>query len=151
MSDSEYIHKSHNVSVLLYHFVCPSKYRRIVFSKSVDSTIVEISQEISKRYEIHFLEIGTDKDHVHFLIQSRPSQSPTKIITTVKSILAREIFKRHKEVKEQLWGGSFWSSGYFVNSVSKFGDEASISNYVKQQGKEKEYSLLHKTKQLLLF
>lgn len=151
MSDSEYIHKSHNVSVLLYHFVCPSKYRRVVFSKSVDSTIVEISKEISKRYEIHFLEIGTDKDHVHFLIQSTPTQSPTKIITTVKSILAREIFKRHKEVKEQLWGGSFWSSGYFVNSVSKYGDEASISNYVKQQGKEKEYSLLHKAKQLLLF
>ncbi len=67
---SEYIHKSHNVSVLLYHFVCPAKYRRVVISKAVDQTLKDICIEISKRYEIAFIEIGTDKDHVHFLIQS---------------------------------------------------------------------------------
>jgi len=58
---SKYIHKSHNVSVLLYHFVCPSKYRRVVFSAAVDETLVVLCGEISKRYEINFLEIGTDK------------------------------------------------------------------------------------------
>ena len=148
---SQYVHKSHNVSVLIYHFVCPSKYRRVVFSKEVDSTLVSVCKEISKRYEIQFLEIGTDNDHVHFLIQSIPMYSPTKIVTTIKSILAREIFKYHKEVKEQLWGGSLWSSGYFVNTVSKFGDESSISRYVKDQGTDKEYNLLHQEKQLTLF
>ena len=66
---SQYIHKSHNVSVLIYHFVCPAKYRRVVFSEEVDKTLREVCQEIEKRYEIHFLEIGTDKDDVHFLIQ----------------------------------------------------------------------------------
>ncbi len=148
---SEYIHKSHNVSVLLYHFVFPSKYRRIIFSEEVDKTLVSICSEISMRYEITFLEIGTDKDHVHFLIQSIPTYSPTKIGTLIKSILARELFKKHKEIKRELWGGSLWSSGYFVNTVSKFGDESSISKYVKSQGLEKEYSLLHKEKQLSLF
>ena len=148
---SKYIHKSHNVSVLLYHFVCPSKYRRVVFSKTVDMTIVSLCREISKRYEIQFLEIGTDQDHVHFLVQSVPMYSPTKIITTIKSILARELFKRHPEIKKELWGGHLWSSGYFVNSVSKFGDEQSMSKYVKNQGLEKEYTLLHKGKQLGLF
>ena len=69
MSKSEYIHKSHNVSILLYHFVCPSKYRKIVFTEAVDLTLKEICFEISKRYEIYFLEIGTDDDHVHFLVQ----------------------------------------------------------------------------------
>lgn len=48
-------------------------------------------------------------------------------------------------------GGSLWSSGYFVNTVSKFGDENSISKSVKSQGMEKEYILLHKDKQLILF
>ena len=148
---SEYIHKSHNVSVLLYHFVCPSKYRRIIFSKEVDKTLVYICEEISKRYELRFLEIGTDEDHVHFLIQSVPIYSPTKIVTMIKSILARELFKTHPELKKQLWGGNLWSSGYFVNTVSKFGDETSISNYVKEQGKDKEYTLLHNEKQLNLF
>ena len=90
---SEYIHKSHNVSVLLYHLVCPAKYRRVVFTDEVDMTLKEICLEIAQRYEIAFIEIGTDRDHVHFLIQSVPSYSPTKIVKTVKSITAKEIFK----------------------------------------------------------
>jgi len=151
MSESEYIHRSHNVSVLLYHFVCPAKYRRVVFSKKVDESLKNICLEISKRYDIFFLEIGVDKDHVHFLIQSVPTKSPTQIITTVKSLTAREIFKKHPEVKEQLWGGEFWTDGYFVNTVSKFGDESSISQYVRDQGLEKEYTVLHKESQLSLF
>ncbi len=89
---SHYIHKSHNVSVLLYHVVCPAKYRRAVFTVEVDAVLKEVCLEIGKRYEIVFLEIGTDHDHVHFLVQSVPTYSPTKIVQTVKSITAREIF-----------------------------------------------------------
>ena len=107
--------------------------------------------EIEKRYEVHFLEIGTDMDHVHFLVQSVPKKSATEIIRMLKSITAREIFKKHPEVKQQLWGGEFWTDGYFVNTVSKFGDETSISRYVRDQGLEKEYTVLHKVKQLALF
>lgn len=151
MSASEYIHKSHNVSVLLYHFVCPAKYRKVVLSKAVDESLKDVCLEIEKRYEVHFLEIGTDKNHVHFLVQSVPMQSPTQIIKMLKSITAREIFRRHPEVKTQPWGGEFWSDGYFVNTVSKFGDESTISQYVRDQGLEKEYTVLHKTKQLALF
>lgn len=106
MSESEYIHKSHNVSVLLYYFVCPAKYRKVVFSKAIDMTIKEICLEIEKRYDVHFLEIGTDKDHVHFLVQSVPTKSASEIIRMVKSITAREVFKKHPEVKEKLWGGN---------------------------------------------
>ena len=96
---SELIRKSHNVSVLLYHFVCPAKYRRVVISEEVDTTLKDICLEISKRYEIHFVEIGTDQDHVHFLVQSVPKYSPTKVINIIKSITAKEIFKQHPEVK----------------------------------------------------
>ena len=99
---SEYLHKSHNVSVLLYHFVCPAKYRRIVFSAVVDQSLKEICIEISIRYDIVFIEIGTDADYVHFLVQSVPVESPTKIIRIVKSITAKEIFKKHPEVKQKL-------------------------------------------------
>jgi REP element-mobilizing transposase RayT len=151
MSESEYIHKSHNVSVLLYHFVCPAKYRRVIFSKAVDESLKNICLEISKRYDARFLEIAVDKDHVHFLIQSIPRMSPTQIITMVKSLTAREIFMAHPEVKEKLWGGEFWTDGYFVNTVSKFGDEISISRYVRDQGVEKDYKVLHSEKQLTLF
>ena len=151
MSKSEYVHKSHNVSVLLYHFVCPVKYRREVFEKEVDVTLKETCLEITKRYEMNFLEIGADKDHVHFLVQSVPTYSPTRIITVIKSITAREIFKIHPEVKKWLWGGEFWSDGYFVNTVSKFGNENTISKYVREQGINDEYTVLHKSEQLTLF
>jgi putative transposase len=147
---SKYIHKSHNVSVLLYHFVCPAKYRKVIFNHEVDETLKVICLEIAKRYEINFLEIGIDKDHVHFLIQSVPKYSVTKIIRIIKSIIAKKIFEKHPQVKEQLWGGEFWSDGFFVNTVSRFGSEDTISKYVKEQGIEKEYKKLH-DQQISLF
>ncbi len=61
---SEFIRKEHNVSVLLYHIVCPAKYRRAVFTAAVDEKLKEICEEISLRYEIEFLEIGTDSEMV---------------------------------------------------------------------------------------
>ena len=72
---SQYIHKKHNVTVLLYHLVFPAKYRRAVFDQKVDQELRDICVEIEKRYEIQFLEIGVDKDHVNFLIQSVPTYS----------------------------------------------------------------------------
>lgn len=83
---SEYIHKSHNVTVLMYHFVFPAKYRRAVFDEDVDKVLKEICLDIEQRYQMKFLEIGTDKDHVHFLVQSVPTYSVTKILK--KSLLS---------------------------------------------------------------
>ena len=147
---SDYIHKSHNVSVLLYHFVCPAKYRRVVFTETVDCSLKEICLELSKRFEIIFIEIGTDKDHVHFLVQSIPMYSPTRIIQTIKSITAKEIFRLHPEVKKKLWGGEFWTKGFYVSTVGRHGDENSIQEYVKNQGTEKDYKRIHH-QQLVLF
>jgi REP element-mobilizing transposase RayT len=147
---SELVRRSHNVTVLIYHYVCPAKYRRAVIDPKVDEIIKEICLEIEKRYEIKFLEIGTDKDHVHFLIQSVPTYSPTKIIQMVKSLTAREVFKKVPEVKKQLWGGEFWSDGYYVSTVGQKGSEETIRKYVKEQGKEEEYQQLY-GQQLKLF
>lgn len=133
---SESIHKSHNVSNLMYHFVFLAKYRRVVIDENVDKIIKETCVEISKRYEIYFLEIGTDKDHVHFLIQSVPRYSPTQIVRIVKSITAKEVFAKCPEVKKKLWGGEFWSDGFYVATVSEHGNEKVIANYVKNQGDE---------------
>lgn len=141
---SKYIHKSHNVSVLMYHIVCPSKYRRVVFDDKVDAILKEVCREISDRYEIEFIEIGTDRDHVHFLIQTIPTYKPSEVVKKIRSITAREIFRRAPEVKKILWGGEFWSKGYFISTVGRRGNEQGIAHYVKSQGREKEYKLLHK-------
>ena len=99
---NEYIHKKLNVTVLLYHIVCPAKYRRAVFSAKVEAVLREVCLEIEKRYEMKFLEIGADKDHVHFLVQNVPVKSVTEVVRIIKSIIAREIFGRCPELKKQL-------------------------------------------------
>ena len=104
----------------------------------------DVCLDIAKRYEIAFLEIGTDKDHVHFLVQSVPSYSPTKIVKMIKSLTAREIFHRVPAVKKRLWGGEFWSKGYFVSTVGRHGNEEVIRQYVKKQGSENVYKQLHR-------
>jgi REP-associated tyrosine transposase len=147
---SIYLKKSHNISVLIYHIVCPTKYRRVIFSEEVDQELKNICIEIGKRYEIHFLEIGTERDHVHFLVQSVPMYSPTKIVRIIKSLTAREIFRRLPTVKETLWGGEFWTNGYYISSVGRAGNEAAIQKYVQNQGRQKEYIQLHQD-QLKLF
>jgi putative transposase len=146
---SEYIHKSRNVTVLLYHLVFPAKYRRAVLDPQVDEVLKGVCLEIADRYQVKFLEIGTDKDHVHFLVQSVPTYSVTKLVTLVKSLTAKEIFKRCPQVKKQLWGGEFWTDGYFASTVGKHGNENMIGKYVKSQGNV--YEKLHEDHQLALF
>ena len=148
------VRKNHNVSLLMYHFVFVAKYRRLVITEEVDTVFRNVCLEISKRYEIRFLEIGTEGDHVHLLIQSVPTYSPTKIVQKIKSITAREIFFQLPSVKKALWGGEFWSDGYFVSTVGEHGNTDTVKQYIKNQGKEGKYKQLHKEKfdnQLLLF
>ena len=147
---SRLLRKSHNVSILLYQFVCPAKYRRVVIDEKVDRVLKEVCINIADRYQVEFLEIGTDKDHVHFLVQTVPTYSPTKIITMIKSLTAREIFARVPSVKKQLWGGEFWADGYYVGTVGQHATEDVIKQYVKNQGQEEEYVQLH-VQQLKLF
>jgi len=133
----------------MYHLVFPAKYRRAVIDDYVDSELKEVCLEIENCFQVKFLEIGTDKDHVHFLVQSVSTYSVTKLVTLIKSLTAREIFCRCPQVKKMLWGGEFWSDGYFASTVGKHGDEAMISNYVKGQGGM--YQKLHSDHQLALF
>ena len=144
------IRKSHNVTVMLYHLVCPTKYRRVVINEPVEEIIKETCLEIERRYDMHFLEIGCDKDHVHFLIQSVPMVLPQQMVRTIKSITGKEVFRRLPGVRKQLWGGQFWSDGYYLSTVGRHGNEQAIGKYVKEQGREKEYVRLH-TNQLKMF
>jgi putative transposase len=147
---SEHIFKRHNKTLLLYHMVFPVKYRRKAISIEVEKTIVELGTGISLRYEIYFVEIGADENHIHFLVQSVPKLSVEVIVRTVKSIMAKEVFRLHSDVKEILWGGNFWTSGYYVNTVGQYGNEEVIKKYLREQGKEKEYKRFYRG-QLRLF
>jgi REP element-mobilizing transposase RayT len=131
--------------------VFPAKYRRVVFDGDVETVLTEVCLDKEKRYQLKLIEIGTDQDHVHFLVQSVATYSVTKIVTILKSITAREIFRRCSQVKKKLWGGEFWTDGYFTSTVGKHGDEQMIGKYVKNQGKGNQYQKIHEDRPLALF
>lgn len=146
---SEHIKKRHNKTLLLYHLVFPLKYRKSVITKEIGEGLKKICLEISERYEVHFIEIGYESDHVHFLVQSVPNYSVSKMIRMIKSITAKEIFQRYPEVKMKLWGGKFWTSGFYANTVGQYSNEEVIRAYVKNQGMEQEYKKVHSDQQTL--
>lgn len=138
----DHLFKSHNKNLLIFHLVCPVKYRRKVFTEAIEQTLKSVCLELGMRYEYTFLEIGIDEDHVHFLIHTIPNILISGMVKTIKSITAREVFKHHKEVKRFLWGGQFWTDGYYINTVGHYGNLKMIENYVKKQG-NKNYRQLH--------
>ena len=146
-----HIYKSHNKTLLLYHLVFPLKYREKVITEEIGEGLKEICIEISERYEINFVEIGYEEDHVHFLIQRVPLNSVEKMIRAIKSITAKELFKRFPEIKQKLWGGNFWTSGYYANTVGQYANEEAIRKYVENQGKPKEMYKKIYSNQLTLF
>lgn len=148
--EDEHIYKSHNKTLLLYHLVFPLKYRKNVISDSSGQTLVNICKDISERYEYAFIKIGYESDHVHFLVQSIPSISISEMVRVIKSITARELFRLHPEIESILWGGNFWSSGFYANTVGLYASKEVIQKYVENQGKQKEYKEIY-SGQLKLF
>ena len=140
---SEHIIKRHNKTLLLYHMVFPLKYRKSVITEEIGESLKDICIEISERYEMSFVEIGYESNHVHFLVQGVPTLSVSEIVIKIKSITAKQLFQRHPEIKAKLWGGNFWTSGYYANTVGQYGNEEVIKKYVKSQGKEKDYKKVY--------
>ena len=121
-----------------YHIVFPVKYRKALLDDEVVRIILETAQGIEERYDIEFETIGCDKDHVHILCSAHPKIAPGQIVRVFKSITAREVFLRKPKVKRELWGGEFWTDGYYVATVGERGNWRVVENYVKNQGKPKE-------------
>ena len=135
----EHILKRYNKTLLLYHIVCPLKYRRGVITKEIGEGLKDICVQISERYEIHFLEIGYETDRVHFLVQSVPTLNVSDITRTIKSITSKQLFQKYPEIKLKLWGGNFWTIGYYANTVGQYANEEVIRKYIENQGVKKGY------------
>ena len=145
--ETTHITKAHNVNLLLYHLVCPVKYRRKIFQHEIlDVSIREIClHEIQEQpYEITFHEIWVDLDHVHFLLQTLPTVSPKNMVQTIKSITARFLRKEHGELlKKYLWKPVFWIDRYYISTVWAHANANTIENYIKNQWKSQEFKRLY--------
>ena len=133
------VHKaSHCAWQIHYHVVFPVKYRRGLLDGSVVEIITQTAMEIQERYDIDFEQIGCDGNHIHLLCSAHPKVAPGQIVRVFKSITARELFRRKPGLKRALWGGEFWSDGYYVATVGERGDWSVVERYVKNQGNPKD-------------
>ena len=121
-----------------YHIVFPVKYRKALLDEEVVGIIRDTAVEIQERYEIYIESMGFDRDHIHLLCGGHPKIAPGQIVRIFKSITAREIFRRKPSVKKELWGGEFWTDGYYVATVGERANWGTVENYVKSQGKPRE-------------
>jgi putative transposase len=121
------------------------KYRKALFHPKTEQIFKETLREFKERYAIEVQSIGFDRNHLHILCRFLPKYSGGQVIRLIKSITGRELFKQAPELKKSLWGGEFWTDGYYIGTVSGRGDKRIIENYIKKQGREEDI------KQLKLF
>ena len=101
----------------------------------LSTAIKAITQDIEQRYELHIEQIGCDNDHIHILCSFHPTISISQCVQIFKSITAKQLFKQFPELKEELWGGEFWTDGYYATTISERGNWQRVEAYVKNQGK----------------
>ncbi len=124
----------HNVSECNYHIQVTIKYRRAVLNKEVIECIKNTLKDFKERFAINIYKIGFDENHVHILCQFLPIYSGGLVIGMIKKLTARPCLKI-PSVKQQLWGGEFWTDGYYIGTVSNKGNKDTILKYIEKQGK----------------
>ena len=143
--ESEIWYWYHNVSECYYHIQLTIKYRKSLFVKKVEDVIVESMKGFKERYAIEIQTVGFDRNHVHVLCRFLPKYSGGQVIRLIKSITSQAVFRLVPEIKKELWGGEFWTDGYYIGTVSGRGDRRIIESYIKKQGRQEDI------KQLRLF
>ncbi|KKS54830.1 MAG: Transposase IS200-family protein [Candidatus Magasanikbacteria bacterium GW2011_GWA2_42_32] len=122
--------------------VFPVKYRKILLSEPIVQKIKEIAKEIEERFELTIETIGCDSDHIHLLCGFHPKYAGGDIVRMFKSITAREMFRQFPDLKKELWGGEFWSDGYYISTIGERGNLNTIKQYIINQGKKPEEAQL---------
>ncbi len=120
------------------------KYRKDLIDDEVFNFLKETVNGITKRYFLNFHAVGTDKNHLHILVQGAPKYAPSYIMGICKSITAKQIFKEFPRIKEFLWGGHFWSEGGHIDTVGDGYDVDAMKEYIKKQGVAENQITLYK-------
>ena len=125
-----------------YHVVFPVKYRKALLSEEVVKKIKQTAKGLEERYALEIEQLGCDLDHIHLMVSLHPKYAPGQFVRLFKSITAKQLFKQFPELKRDLWGGEFWTDGYYVGTVSEKGNWKVVEQYVRNQGKKPEEAQL---------
>jgi putative transposase len=126
----------HAVYDLKYHLVWIPKYRKQILDKEISDYIKAIFNMIAEEYEFRIDTMEIMADHVHVFVEVPPRYSPARVVQIMKSISAREAFKKYPDLRKQLWAGELWNDGYFVRSVGDKVTADVIRRYIEYQAHE---------------
>jgi putative transposase len=120
----------------MYHFVWIPKYRHRIFKEPYRSDLKGIILKTAYDYDMEVEELEIPEDHVHMIIKTLPKMSPSEVMQKIKSVSAREFFKKHEEIREKyFWGGKLWTQSYYVETVGNRSEDE-VRKYVQDQLKE---------------
>ena len=126
----------HNISECYYHIQLTIKYRKALLNPKIETTIVNSLKNVKECYAIEIYNIGFDQNHLHLLLQFLPKYSGGQVIKIVKSISAKAVFEQCPEIKKDLYGGEFWTDGYYISTISGRGNKKVIEQYIIKQGRD---------------
>ena len=132
-----------------YHIVWGVKYHKHILNNEMKEFLAKLIKQICEYHDFTFYCIGIAPNHIHFFAGAPPKVAPARIVQVVKSITAREVFKKFPQIKKQLWGGEFWKNGYYIGTVGEGQTESIIRKYIAKQGNGKQKQ--EDIKQLKLF
>ena len=116
-----------------YHIVWCVKYRHKVLEGQIEKRLIELLRQIAADNGFDILEINTDKDHIHLLINCSPQHYIPNMIKAMKGVSARLLMKEYGDLlRQKLWGGHLWNPSYFVATVSE-NTEEQIRGYIQNQ------------------
>ena len=128
----------HNVSECYYHIQITVKYRKALLTPEIEKMILMTITGFKERFAIDIQEIGFDQNHIHILCRFLPKYSGGQVVGLIKSQTAKNIFKFIPSIKKELWGGEFWTDGYYIGTISGKGSKAVIEKYIRNQGRDKD-------------
>jgi len=126
----------HAVYELKYHLVWVPKYRARILGVEEKQYMKKVFKEIAEEYEFNIDTMEVMEDHVHVFIEAPPSYAPARVVQIMKSISAKELYKRYPELRKKMWSGAIWEEGYFVRSVGDVVTSEVIRKYINYQQNE---------------
>jgi len=96
----------HNLKIHLI-FVC--KYRKKLLYGELDNFLKIVIRDIEKKSDFQIIEMETDKDHIHLMIQYIPRISISSIVNRLKSVTTHYLWQKYKPFLRQ----HFWKENTF--------------------------------------
>lgn len=121
----------HAVYDIKYHFVWIPKYRKKILGAEIANYTKEIFQEIAEQYDMEIDTMEAKEDHIHIFLSAPPRYSPAQIVQILKSISAKQVFKKYPKLRQILWNKELWNDGYFVRTVGDKVTADVIRKYIR--------------------